>query len=266
MAGPFADRYCEEFLLHHARRILKHEDLTLATLIDHLGDPVASLHLFFGHYAFGRRGKDREPLSRAAVRAVNLALSESDGVDGLLSQPDGVAVWNAFVKVADEDKFKPNEQQNRGILQGIIELAQEIYQSDDGSSLADWILAEIEETGRLEPAFERIVDIRGVGPKGTSTFLRDLIVAAGLEQQIEPSERIHVQPVDRWIRSIAKLVVDEPGMDSAADWIIAGKVSKYARLARVSGLRFNMGTTYFGQKVVREPDRFEAEVAALVAG
>jgi len=53
-------------------------------------------------------------------------------------------------------------------------------------------------------------------------------------------------------------------MEDAADWIVAGKISKYARRARVSSIRFNMGVTYFGQKIVKEPDRFQDEMKNLM--
>ena len=54
------------------------------------------------------------------------------------------------------------------------------------------------------------------------------------------------------------------GIDEAADWILAGKVSKYARCAGVSGIRLNMGMSYFGAHHVRSPDQVDEALAGLV--
>jgi hypothetical protein len=55
-------------------------------------------------------------------------------------------------------------------------------------------------------------------------------------------------------------------MDKAADWIIAGKISKYSRRAGVSGIAFNMGSTYFGQKIVKDPAGFEEALKKVAVG
>ena len=63
---------------------------------------------------------------------------------------------------------------------------------------------------------------------------------------------------------MARYLVPEPSMDKAADWIIAGKISKYTRRAGVSGIAFNMGTTYFGQKLVKDPANFETFLKKII--
>ena len=63
---------------------------------------------------------------------------------------------------------------------------------------------------------------------------------------------------------MARHIVPEPGMEKAADWVIAGKVAKYTRRAGVSAIRFNMGATFFGQRRVRDPNRFTDTLARLV--
>jgi hypothetical protein len=128
------------------------------------------------------------------------------------------------------------------------------------------MLNGIAQTKRLELQFERIVDIRGVGPKSTSTFMRDVVYMFGYEDKVEPADRIYIHPIDRWLRMMARYLVPEPNMDKAADWIIAGKVSKYSRRAGVSGIAFNMGSTYFGQKIVKDPSRFEEVLKKVALG
>ena len=263
VAGEYADKYLSDYVLPHFQRLLKLPDSEIATVREALDHPVSSLLVFFGHYAFARRGKDRDDLSSAALLAIHRLFADRDPAE-ILKLDDGTELWTIFDKVCEDRGRKSNEAQNRGLLQGILELSQEVYRADGVGSIAAWVVDAAEDTGRIEEEFNRIVDIRGVGPKSTSTFLRDVIQIFGCEDQIDPADRIYFQPVDRWLRAIAQIIVPEPNMDQAADWIVAGKVSKYTRRAGVSGIRFNMGTTHFGQRVVKDPERFEAEIANLV--
>ncbi len=219
----------------------------------------------FRHYAFARRGKERDDLSHAAVMALNATVKERT-MDALLQEKDGTSLWDAFYGHLERLGKKSNEEQNRGVLQGMLELAQEIYREDGIGSIPGWVARRIEETGRLEPEFERIVDIRGVGPKCTSTYLRDVVLACGIEDLVEASDIIYIQPVDRWLRIAAEHLVPEEGMETAADWIVAGKIGKYARRAGASPLRFGMGVTYFGQRVARDPRRFGPDLKAVASG
>lgn len=264
VAGDYADRYVDDFLFHHLRRIMKlEESADIDEIKEALEDPYKCLQTFYGHYAFSRRGKDRDDLARAALDAL-AELKDKNGFEEALKGEDGVELWEIFERLCKEHSRKPNENQNRGMIQGMLELAQEIYAIDKVGSIATWLTDGVAQTSQIETQFLRIVDIRGVGPKSTSTFMRDMLYIFDMEDSLDAADRIYVQPIDRWLRLISRYVVPEKGMDTAADWIVAGKVSKYSRRARVSGLRFNMGTTYFGQKIVREPARFEEAIKGLL--
>ena len=184
----------------------------------------------------------------------------------VLELDGGEQLWEHFEAICQENRRKPNEAQNRGLLQGMLELSQENYRESGSGSLTTWLIETVQKTRRIEPCFERIVDIRGVGPKSTSTFMRDIVYIFDLEQIVEPADRIYIHPIDRWLRTISRYIVPEPNMEKAADWIIAGKISKYSRRAGVSGIAFNMGTTFFGQKLVKEPARFEDMLKKLALG
>ena len=264
VAGEYADRYIEDFLFHHLRRLMKlSEDADHDTIKEALEDPYKSLQTFYGHYAFSRRGKDRDDLARAALAALEQIQKDKPFSD-VLKAEDGVELWELFEENCKKYNRKSNENQNRGMIQGMLELSQEIYRIDKVGSIATWLTDGVAQSEQLETQFLRVVDIRGVGPKSTSTFFRDILYIFDMEDAIDPADKIYVQPIDRWLRLMSRYVVPEKGMDTAADWIVAGKVSKYSRRARVSGLRFNMGTTYFGQKIVREPDKFESCIKQIL--
>lgn len=262
-AGDRADRYAKEFLLpslHHAART---ETADIEDVREALTNPFRCLQAFFGHYAFSRRGKDKEELASMAVIALRRITDESTFHE-LLGEPDGNRLWESFCQVCQERKRKNSEQLNRGLLAGMLELAQEVHALDPGDSIVGWIVRGVRATDRIESQFLRIVDIRGVGPKTTSTFLRDVAFLFDLESRIDPMDRLYIQPVDRWIRLAAQVVVPELDEAKLVDWVIAGKLAKYTRLAGVSGIRFNMGAIYFGSREVRESERYPLALEDLL--
>ncbi len=265
VAEDFGKKYADEFLYPHLRRVLGIEQEDPDLIREAYMTSRGSLLAFYCHYAFARRGKDRDELADFASEAVKRVQGDSD-FDEVMRLDDGTPLWDAFAAICLEKRRKNNEAQNRGLIQGMLELEQEIYQSDRVGSIANWMLNGIAQSRRLEPQFERIVDIRGVGPKSTSTFMRDVVYMFGYEDKVEPADRIYIHPIDRWLRLMARYLVPEPNMEKAADWIIAGKVSKYSRRAGVSGIAFNMGSTYFGQKIVKDPSRFEEMLKKVALG
>ncbi|MEA2553240.1 MAG: hypothetical protein QOJ65_1416 [Fimbriimonadaceae bacterium] len=258
IAERYGPVYVEELLLP---RLLQHlapadrsEEEARATLCD----PVGCLRAIFTEYAFARRGKDRHDLATMAVEALRRATQVTD----LFSQPDGVLLWHAFQEVCLERGKKPMEQLNRGVVQGIAELAQEIHFEGGSGSIALWIVDAARKTGRIENQFMRIVDVRGAGPKLSSLLLRDIVYLFNLEDRIEPMDRLYFQPIDRWTRVIAEFVVQD--YDDPADWILAGKLSKIARKSGAKGTLFNMGVAYYGTRVVHSDEAFQAGLAAMV--
>lgn len=250
LAGQCADR-AVEVVVARASKALSEPLADLADMKEKLGDPETCIRIFLRTYAFARRGKDGSALSHSAIDAM-------DSVEGY--PKDGVAVWEAFVAKVAEHRLKPSENQNRGPIQGMIELSEEVAPL----SIAQWVATMARREGGLTEAFERVVDIRGLGPKCASHFLRDVVLAFDVEDGLHHQDQICIQTIDRWLRKAAEIMVPEPGMDKAADWIIAGKMSKYCRRAGVSGIRFSLGVQWFGHRVAGDPDRFAAGLADAI--
>jgi hypothetical protein len=263
LAGDRADRYIGEIWLPALEQGARADSASLKDIRASFSLPYRCLSAFFAHYAFARRGKDREELAQMAVQALKRTCSEQD-FESLLKEADGNRLWENFSAICQERKRKNSEQLNRGLLAGMVELSQEIYRLDGIGSIAGWICRGVMRTDHLEPQFLRIVDIRGVGPKTTSMFLRDVCYLYDLEDQLDHADRLYIQPIDRWLRLAALAVVPEIDGEHAVDWIIAGKVAKYTRHAGLSGIRFNMGATYFGTREVREVARWDASIEELL--
>lgn len=258
MSGPRADKYLSEILLPSISRASRTPP-EMESVRELLSRPYGCLEAIFGHYAFARRGKDRYDLSEIAVESLR-RISSQDEFGQFLALEHAESLWDMFVVVCKERGRKPMEQLNAGVIAGMAELAQEIYQLDGTGSIAQWVAKGVRQTGRIEPQFLRMVDVRGIGPKISSLFLRDMTEIFGLEDGIDHIDRLYVQPIDKWMRAIAPYVIDEANADDLADWILAGKLSKYARRALVSGTRFNMGVTWFGMREVRAPEFFDSTV------
>ena len=263
LAGSRADRYVAEFILQPIERLLGEDSLTIQDVRDTYSDAYDCLRLIYGQYAFSRRGKDRAELVEIALEAFDRTCTPDD-FETFLAERDASRLWQNFELVCEEYKRKPMEQLNMGVVAGLCELAQEIYSIDHVGSIAGWILKGVLQTDRIEPQFLRIVDIRGVGPKIAATLMRDVVFIYGIENQVDRLDRIYIQPIDKWIRLIAPYAVPEPNASEMADWVLAGKLTKYARLSGVSGIRFNMGATYFGLKEVRNPDNTAIEIENLL--
>ncbi|HMS54757.1 MAG TPA: hypothetical protein PKA27_05105 [Fimbriimonadaceae bacterium] len=245
LAGPWASAYINDQLLPNLARACRASTPTLDDVRPALSHPFRCLEAIYRHYAFSRRGKERAELSDIAVEALYRTTSEED-IPQFLAQSGGQALWANFEAVADERSKKAGAQLNQGPVAGLAELAQEIFRLDGRGSIVDWVVDAVDRSGHLEPEFLRMVDIRGVGPKLTSVFLRDIVFLFDLEDKVDFADRLYLQAVDKWLRQVAPHIIDEPGLDEAADWILSGKVAKWARHGGVSGVRLNMGITHFG--------------------
>lgn len=256
MSGVYADLAIRDSIVPSLSRALGLKDRhTFDSVRAGFEDPFRCLRAFYSHYAFSRRGKDREVLSSAAVEALQRCC-RSHSIEELLSQDDGSLIWKQFEEICVERQHRNSEQLNRGLVQGMLDLAQEVYRIDGLGSIACWVVSGIHRNSHIEAQFLRIVDIRGVGPKNTSAFLRDVVLLNDLEDNLDYANRLYIQPIDRWIRLLAEMIITEPHPADLADWVVAGKIAKYCRHAGVSGIRFNIGGSFFGSREAREVTRF----------
>lgn len=259
LAGELATGYVRDHLLAPLSRILDRpaepESLRSALLY-----PDGCLRVILGHYLFSRRGRDRGELARIALEGLDIAFHEGDLVDESAPQ----RYWAAFEQASLRRQRKPQEQLNRAPLEGLVELYREVRLRRGAGSISGWIVREVHETGRLEPAFLRLLDVRGLGPKSASMFVRDLIYLYGIEDRLQNVDRLYVQPIDRWTRLLAPHVIEDLPEGENADWVVAGKVAKAARRAGVSGIRVNMGVYNLGVRLNQDPDSFDCFIRELI--
>lgn len=267
LSGEKAEKFQSEILYPQLARAMRITSSLPQDVRDVLAEPYYAFRAMLGYYAFAKRGNDRLEYSDYALQALENVLegSKKEGFLHFLAMPDAPqCLWESFVEVCNSNQRKTNEQLNRGIFEGLTGFAQRVYQEDDIGNIWTTIHQAIVRSGRVEPIYQQIVEIKGVGPKVGSLLLRDMVALYDLEPHIETIDYHFLQPVDSWMRRIGPMLTDELEDDSA-DWIIAGKLAKTCRRNHVSGVYFNQGIQYLAIVEVRQIDQVGEYLQRMVS-
>lgn len=244
LARDYAERGRQSLFLNVAHSVGLGRDADLCTLQNSLEHPFASLRASYALYAFSRRGKDRDRLTKAALAALD-RFAAPEQWDSLVSGPNAQPLWDAFVAEMSHDGRVFRDEQLIGPVAGLLELTQEIRPL----SLHEWLKSHWQASGRVHAAFERMVDIRGVGPKIASHVLRDAVLIWDAESMILPIDRPLLLPVDKWVRAFGDWALYSNEPRDHADWLVAGQVSKLVRQSGHGIAAFNIGLSTFGSRV-----------------
>lgn len=196
---------------------------------DVMNDPWASLKFFLRGYAFERKGRSTD----YAAAAVDAAQEVEDKP---LRVATATSVWKAFGTRLDG--YGLNHMNNplcpRGCRYGtagqrrttgksVIEMAAGI---PGQQPLMAWSSAML-RTGDVKVAHARLKDINGIGPKIASFFLRDVATYCGIQLS---DERELLQPIDTWMRFVARQVSRNGSMtDTACARLIVQKANEPER-------------------------------------
>lgn len=267
LSGEKADKFQSEILYPQLARAMRMTSSLPQDVRDALAEPYYAFRAMLGYYAFAKRGNDRLEYSGYALQALENVLggNKKEGFIDFLAMPDAPQrLWESFVEVCNANQRKTNEQLNRGIFEGLAGFAQKIYEEDDIGNVWTTIHQAIVRSGRVEPIYQQIVEIKGIGPKVGSLLLRDMVALYDLESHIETVDYHFLQPIDSWVRRIGPMLTDELE-DSSADWIIAGKLAKTCRRNHVSGVCVNQGIQYLAIVEVRQIDQLGEYLQKMVS-
>jgi hypothetical protein len=244
LAGEPADDY-----IH--RRIIQPLSHALGTepSLDGLGEALLggyeSFKALATNYIFPKHTHEISPHGPIACLALDKTLGGSSFEDFLESE-DLEALWLSFNEACEEAGVKPKEQESRPLLEGFAELNMEVFSQKGEASLFAWLQGEMLETQQVDFLFERLTEIRGLGPKNASTLLRDAAYIFDLEDEIRASDRPYLQPIHASLRKVAAYLVRPENDERLHDWVLAGKLAKLCREAGVSGVLTNMGALQLG--------------------
>ncbi len=245
-----ADKYASEILIPTASRVVRAHALTPGAVREALISPENALRLLLGHYAIFRRGQDRDVLSRMMLRALDRTIEGSDFME-FMASCDSESLWLSYEEICADEGRRSLEQSNRPVIEGIAGLGFEIHEEFGHANIVEWLRNEISETHRCESAFDRLVQIRTLGPKTASTILRDVVYLYDLEATVDYSDRLLLQPINTVVREAAQVILAGDRAEEYADWILAGKVAKAIRYSGESGVQFSMGCAYLAGRSKR---------------
>lgn len=228
--ASYGDAYQRELMPERCRRV----NATVEDLAD--VSAVRALDFVFEVYAFARSGADayRRPARDA------LAATASMDDDEIASDE----LWDAFERACEEAGFAGvNENRNRGPVAGLAELS-----TREGNLFA-WVGRVLDETGRLEPAYDRLTELKGIGHKVSRVFLRDAVWVVSSEDDVPDDEAGYLQPVDQWVGAVASACwrTDADPTADRDEWV--DRIANACLDAGVSNVAFNQGAWYWGTQV-----------------
>lgn len=172
------------------------------------------------------------------------------------SATDSKLIWTHYQKVAIE-KYKlinsqggPKVNPDRNPMNsdgGVVSL----LSSKKIHNLATYV-KELLETNKVKEAYAFVDKIRGVGPKITSFYLRDIAYLLSIDEtQIENSDLL--QPIDIWIERVLEIIFPTTKFTNYKQERMA--IIELCNEAKVSAIAFNQGAWEFGSRIAENQDR-----------
>jgi len=126
-------------------------------------------------------------------------------------------------------------------------------------SISQHLISQVTKKGTEAAYITLRVDAQ-LGRKVSAFYLRDLVWLADLEEQIPLMDRMFIQPVDIWVRRLARLLWPKYNTDRLDDLLVARKLSSECHRYQVSDVALNQGAWYFGSQQVGVASRFRADL------
>lgn len=261
LAENYADKYITEFLFPQFERKTGIEIASRQELRKLLNDTKLSLKCLVAYYIVSRKSSDKKTFGNILLESIDKTLFEEGD---WISSENSQKFLNTVREFAQAHKQLRIFHAIKPLLDGLIYLISDIYENCGHGNVFLWIKSEVEETNSLEYVYHRLTSIKALGPKTASLILRDTAYIYELENELEFSDRIYLQPITSTLRVVARYAICEAQEKELADWILAGKIAKAARMCNLSGVRVNMGCNYIGLKSMQESTRVEALINSII--
>ncbi len=222
---------------------------------DHWKEALAA---FLAGYAFERAGRSPQ-YPKAAAQVIRVYAGDVPAADF------EAVIWGEFLRAIDapdtakganrlNNPLAPAEGRAISLTALVTSLARHEH------NIVRWAEAAA-RAGEVEAVYQRLQEVRGVGPKIAAFFLRDVAEAFQIDE-LPAEQAAYLQPIDRWTRRGAEAFAQllqrpEPqGHRACAEVIIAA-----SRMAAVRPTLVNTGLWVFGAQVVRDEERFREVLA-----
>lgn len=203
-------------------------------------DWIEALKLFLRAYAFERAGAPQS-YKEAAVRALE------NCKDALSTENASQNVWGEFLRLLG--RTPPNPDRNPLSPNGMhgydaVTFCKARVAPDD-PNLYLFSIRNL-EANNVRAAHDALRQIRGIGPKIASLFLRDTALENGVTD-VGLRDRRLLQPIDVWLTRTAQVLTGRNlTNDEAGRQLVC-----LADEARCCALRLNAGSWYFGSQVAQ---------------
>lgn len=218
---------------------------------DHETNRIHSLSIFLGMYAFERQGRNPNYF-HVAVDSLKMFCGNNP--------IDAEKLWTEFskwfiAKNKDQTTDKLNKKNNPLFFEddysrkpdsqkSLIEILPE-------QTLSNYLSGLIIKEMDVKAAYGYLLKIRGIGPKISSFYLRDLVDIYGINLN-EVNNRELLQPIDIWVeRTIWTLSQKKDQKKEVAKWIVDNSFSK------LNPEYINMGIWFFGAVIAGSEYRLE---------
>jgi len=221
-----------------------------------VGDWRRALKAFLSSYAFERSG--RSPYySGAALKAVDQYEQDVPGKDF------EIALWQSFRDFLAGRKVNAKNNPLRPAGNGHNSLSRLIVTLEDFDyNLVHWSSA-LASKGDIEVSWKRLVEIRGVGPKIASLYLRDIVDAFEIDESCV-GNKAYLQPIDIWTRRGAKILAEMFLITSPkSDWDYAQVLVKVSERAGVRSSLTNTGLWILGAQLAGNSDGFREALSSI---
>lgn len=212
-------------------------------------DAISALLKFVNSYAYERQGSAR------AYRTIGTRVINEIFGDDILSitQRDADSAWRLYNNIAKEDygSLKLNETRNPlhsdgGVLRRLAEKREtNIYT----------YVKRLLRRDEVEQAYSFIDSIKGVGPKITSLYLRDV---AYLELDSAKHYHFLLQPIDTWLDQTIEIILKHKAERTLKKTSDKQKlIVELCRKANCSPIDFNQGAWIAGSVVAQDYGTFK---------
>lgn len=196
-----------------------------------------ALITFLEHYAYERQGA-AAAYPKIAKGVMNQVLNNNS-----FDELDAIKIWEKYKLIVEDNypKLGINEKRNPiNSDEGIIVAMSRNKIKNIAKYVRDLLINK-----KTIEVYEFINNIRGIGPKIASFYLRDIAYLANLdESQLE--DLYLLQPTDTWIRQVHNIFFDNK---EAKDTIIQQDIVKLCKDKGISAITFNQGAWVFGSRI-----------------
>jgi len=219
-----------------------------------------SLAVFLEGYAFERQGRRPDYFFAATD-----SLFECRQENNTLTYKTVERLWQSFSQRLNNTNLNPKNNplypsSNPNNIQGIgnsrslleIILNNQLQQA----SFVNHLRFMIERNNNVKQAFELMNQIRGIGPKIASLFLRDVVITYEVDLA-NVQNRYLLQPIDIWVQRTISHFTNIPGNQKQviAEWIVKTSIQYHINPELV-----NMGVWFFCSTIIGSEYRLQSTI------